>query len=119
MNTNGILKVDSHEKGYVLKSLRDVGMNYEVGPLNQMGLGDLFWDTDFGAYSVEHKTVGSLVRTYWNRPSTQLSRQFQDGVNNVLIIEGVVVPSGQGPARNAISIGGRATKRCSTARAMD
>ena len=96
MNSNGILKVDEHEKPYVLAALKDVGLAYQVMPLNRNGLGDFFWDTEFGAYSVEHKTVGSLVRTYWSRPSAQLARQFNEGVNNVLIIEGVVNPSGRG-----------------------
>ena len=97
-NQNGILQVDNAERSYVRQSLKDVGLAYRLGDLNRAGLGDFFWDTPYGAYSVEHKTVGSLVRTYWNRPTRQLSRQFDDDVNNVLIIEGVVSPSGKGPS---------------------
>ena len=95
--TNGILQVDSHEKQYVKDSLRDVGLAFQISPLNRAGLGDFFWDTPFGAYSVEHKTVSSLVRDFWNRPTRQLSRQFDSGMNNVLIIEGIIHPSGSGP----------------------
>ena len=94
MSQNGILQVDSNERKYVKDALKTVGLPFTVSPLNQNGLGDFFWSTEFGAYSVEHKTVSSLVRTYWNRPTVQLSRQFQEGMNNVLIIEGVVNPSG-------------------------
>ena len=41
MNSNGILKVDEHEKPYVLAALKDVGLAYQVMPLNRNGFGGL------------------------------------------------------------------------------
>ena len=88
--------VDVHETPTTIGAFTDVGLSYTLADLNTVGLGDFYWTSDDSVYSVEHKSASSLVRSFAGRPTLQLVRQFQEGTNNILMIQGLCHPGKDG-----------------------
>ena len=88
--------VDTHETPTTKGAFTDVGLAYTLADLNNSGFGDFYWTSDDAVYSVEHKSASNLVRNFAGRPTLQLVRQFQEDVNNILMIQGVCHPGKDG-----------------------